>query len=132
MSEIIKLNINNDQDNSVKVISPLNIETTTFNNAFGQQIKFIDGNGNTLLYVYDLGGRLVKSTDGEGNSVSSSYDLNNNLVTQTRQDGIKTSFEYDAVNRRIKEVFDTEGLALSTQYEFNTQGDVITQIDHLN
>jgi YD repeat-containing protein len=82
-------------------------------NTLGQLVEYIDADGNTAKYTYDVDGRIEESTEGKGEEATSSraysYDPTSGALTKLTDssDGKATIFtaEYDVEGKMISESY---------------------------
>jgi RHS repeat-associated protein len=108
----------------------------------GNQIAYIDANGNRTELVYDARNRVSQTTgadpDGKGPQRSPvmryAYDQAGNLVSKTDALGNTTRYEYDSMGHLTKFIeADPDGAgaleAPVTQYQYDKGGNLIKVID---
>ncbi len=100
--------------------------TQYYYDAFGQNVKTVDAEGNVMLKTFDHFGNVLSSTDGRGNVTRFSYDQDNRLLTVTTPEGSLTTYSYDSVGNRIG-VRDANGH--SVVYVYNRNNLLVTTID---
>jgi RHS repeat-associated protein len=111
----------------------------------GNQIAYIDANGNRTELVYDARNRVIQTTgadpDGKGPQkspvMSYTYDKAGNLVSKTDALGNTTRYEYDSMGHLTKILeADPDGKgaldAPVTQYEYDKGGNLIKVTDAKN
>jgi RHS repeat-associated protein len=111
----------------------------------GNQIAYIDANGNRTELVYDARNRVIQTTgadpDGKGPQKSPvmryAYDRAGNLVSKTDALGNTTRYEYDSMGHLTKVIeADPDGKgaleAPVTQYEYDRGGNLIKVTDANN
>jgi RHS repeat-associated protein len=101
-------------------------------NAFGEQTKQTDANGNITETSYDNLGRISSSTGSDGTTsyayfrdAATGY-ANNSPVSVTAPNGVTYNYEYDNLRRLKTESRIVDGTTYSTQYAYNTYSDLIT------
>jgi len=92
--------------------------TQYFYDAFGQNIKTIDAEGNTTFASYDHFGNRTTFTDANGGVTTYTYDNDNQLLTATDPEGFVTANAYDSVGNRIS-VRDANGHTVVFVYSRN-------------
>jgi len=112
---------------STNLTDPSKQETTQyFYDAFGNNIKTIDAQGNTTRSSYDHFGNKLTQVDGNGGVTTYQYDAENRVISTTDPLGNTTFNFYDAVGNRIA-VEDAAGH--TTTYLYNADNLLITVID---
>jgi len=98
--------------------------------AFGQLKQQTDNNGNTYNMGYDDLGRLISRQGPEGTSTfeyfkdNSTGCSNNNLAKVTSFSGVVKEYTYDNLRRLQSEKVTIDGTANTTQYGYNTYGNL--------
>ena len=92
--------------------------TQYFYDAFGQNIKTIDAEGNTTFASYDHFGNRSTFTDANGGITTFTYDNDNRVLTVTDPEGFVTANTYDSVGNRIS-VRDANGHTVVYVYSRN-------------
>ena len=100
--------------------------TQYFYDAFGNNIKTIDPQGNTTLSTFDHFGNRLTQVDGNGGVTTNTYDAENRLISVTDPQGNTTLNFYDAVGNRIA-VRDATGHTVT--YLYNSNNLLITTLD---
>jgi YD repeat-containing protein len=100
--------------------------TSYFYDAFGNNTKTIDAQGNTTLATYDHFGNRLTSVDGNGGVTTNTFDAENRLVSTTDALGNTIRNFYDAVGNRIA-VQDASGHTVTYVYSANNL--LLTVID---
>lgn len=95
-------------------------------NYYGQMTDYIDGNGKTTEYTYDLLGRVLTTTlpDNGGKSKVLAYDDTLNTVTSTDENGNNIRYDYDGLgNLSYEQVYDTTTSTYKNvhQYSYDSQ-----------
>jgi len=112
---------------STNLTDPSKQETTQyFYDAFGNNIKTIDAQGNTTLSTFDHFGNKLTQVDGNGGVTRNTYDNENRLTSTTDPLGNTTVNFYDAVGNRIA-VQDASGHTVT--YIYNSDNLLISTID---
>jgi YD repeat-containing protein len=101
-------------------------KTQYFYDAFGNNIKTIDPQGNTTLSTFDHFGNRLTQVDGNGGVTTYTYDAENQLTSTTDPLGNTTLNFYDSVGNRIA-VRDASGHTVT--YLYNADNLLITVID---
>jgi YD repeat-containing protein len=102
---------------STNLTDPSKQEVTQyFYDAFGNNVKTIDAQGNTTLSTYDHFGNRLTQVDGNGGVTTNTYDAENRLVSTTDALGNTTLNFYDAVGNRIA-VQDAAGHTVTYLYD---------------
>jgi RHS repeat-associated protein len=106
------------------VIDPAGNRMTYTLNAAGERIKedTQDTSGallRTLSRTYDTLGRLQTLTDADLRATTFSYDGNGQLTLTTDALGRKTANAYDALGRLKASLHDVDGVAASTQFQYD-------------
>src|SRR6266540_1667950 len=92
--------------------------TQYFYDAFGENVKTIDAEGNTSFASYDHFGNRMTFTDGNGGVTTFTYDNDNRPLTVTDPEGNVTVNTYDSVGNRIA-VRDANGHSVIYVYSRN-------------
>ena len=100
--------------------------TQYFYDAFGDNTRVTDAEGNNTFRTYDHLGNVLTSTDGRGGVTTYVYDKDNQLLQVTTPEGSKTSYAYDAVGNRIA-VTDANGHTVTQVFDKNNM--LLTTID---
>ena len=100
--------------------------TKYFYDAFGNNIKTIDAQGNTTLASFDHFGNRLTQVDGNGGVTRYTYDAENRLISTTDPLGNTTLSFYDAVGNRIA-IQDAAGH--TTTWLYDADNLLITVID---
>ena len=100
--------------------------TQYFYDAFGNNTKTIDAQGNTSLATYDHFGNKLTQVDGNGGITHNTYDAENRLISSTDPLGNTTVNFYDSVGNKIA-VTDASGHTVT--YLYNSDNLLITVID---
>src|SRR5262245_41635006 len=75
--------------------------TQYFYDAFGNNVRTIDAEGNTTLATFDHFGNRLSFTDGNGGITAYTYDNDNRLTSVRDPEGNLTVSAYDSVGNRI-------------------------------
>ena len=89
---------------------------TLYQNAWGEIIRRVDGEGNETRYEYDGAGNLKKETDGYGKTTSYTTNDIGLISSVTYSDGTTMSFEYDHL-RNLTEMRGTLGVFWAGVYD---------------
>lgn len=112
---------------STNLTDPSKQETTQyFYDAFGNNIKTIDAQGNTTLSSFDHFGNQLTQVDGNGGVTTNTYNAENELISTTDPLGNTTLNFYDAVGNRIA-VQDAAGHTVT--YLYDSDNLLISTID---
>jgi large repetitive protein len=107
----------------------LNLTATYEYDGQGQQIKMTDASGKMTTMVYDQAGNVLSVVRGDLNDeyeISTfTYDAQGQQLSVTEGDSRTTAYIYDAAGRRIEEIIDPTGLKISTQYQYDENGNVV-------
>ncbi|MDH5730253.1 MAG: hypothetical protein OEZ58_14750, partial [Gammaproteobacteria bacterium] len=101
----------------------LNVTTQYFYDASGQVQFIVDPMGHVTHFEYDDFGNLIAETKGLA------LDGNNQPSTALTTDARTTRYSYDLANRKTAEIIDPNGLAITTQYEYDQRGNSIAIVD---
>jgi YD repeat-containing protein len=118
----------NTENRSVTMTTPDGVSVITTRNRHGQTIAVRDGNGNDTVYTYNASGLLLTTAAG-GAVVKNTYDKLSRLVETTDARGVRTAHVYDPLGRVYTTTVDVGGLALTTNYRFNSLGQQYIVID---
>jgi RHS repeat-associated protein len=91
--------------------------------AAGQLVEWVSPAGKSVMYEYDLGGRLVAERQGEA-TTHYEHDACGRLLRRVGPDGAVTAFSYDAASRRVSEV----GSKSSVLYEWDEAGRLVAVV----
>ncbi|MCK4608514.1 MAG: RHS repeat protein, partial [Gammaproteobacteria bacterium] len=124
-----------DQDQRTHIIISCDSDSTPITTSteqsdiFGQTVAFIDGLGNTKIVAYNADGKVVKQQDEIGRITLDGYDLCD--LKEIHQDPANTltKYYYDAAGNLLQQVFDSTGLALSTEFVYDAFGNKVTRTD---
>ena len=136
---------------TVSVTDASGITTTTAFDDTSRSEIIRDAHGNHTRLVYNAHGQVIDIYQGERaanapddevvNQTSSpvvhtryTYDENGNVLTQVVGDQaggevLITEYRFDGNNRRIAETIDPAGIAATTTYRYNAQGQAISRTD---
>jgi len=92
--------------------------TQYFYDAFGQNVRTVDGEGYVTENTFDHFGNLLTRTDGRGGVSRYTYDHDNQLLTATTPEGFTTVYTYDSVGNRTA-VQDANGHSVLYIYDRN-------------
>jgi YD repeat-containing protein len=121
-----------------RIIDPDGLKLTTrySYDALGRTSRVIDAQGSITDTQYDANGQVLSvMADVGGLNINTlyHYDEGGRKVEVTSAAGSKaaqtTHYHYDSLGRRIKETVDPQGLALTTQYQYDQNNNVITRTD---
>lgn len=93
--------------------------TTTVQAAYdglGNQIRSVDGAGNTTVYAYDSRNRVTSVTDPNSNQTQYGYDALNHVTARIEPDANQWSWQYDEMERVVTAV-DPYGVAATYTYD---------------
>jgi RHS repeat-associated protein len=127
-------------DRTVQVTDPRNLVTLYPRNGLGDTTSLISPDTGTASHTYDAAGNLLTRTDSRGVLASYSYDPLNRLAgityTQSGQTTLAYSWVYDQTgagfSNGIGRLTSTSHPTGSTQYAYDPQGRVITEIQRVN
>jgi RHS repeat-associated protein len=89
-------------------------------NGLGQQAAYVDKNGNTLTYGFDVLGNRTTTTYPDGTDETLVYDANHNQVSSTDRTGRTTRYQYDALNR-LTQIDYPDGSTIKRRYDADGQ-----------
>ena len=92
--------------------------TQYFYDAYGQNIKTIDGEGYVTYNTFDHFGNVLTHTDGRGGVTTYTYDNDNRVLTVTDPENNVTAYTYDAVGNKVG-VRDANGHTVTYVYDRN-------------
>lgn len=95
-------NLNNQNTKQISDVGGLNITQQSEYDIVGNEVAFIDANGNRTINVYDKNNRLTSSVDPEGNTSRNGYDKVGNRISATNGKQLTTTFVYDNNNRQTQ------------------------------
>jgi YD repeat-containing protein len=116
------------QGNTLTHTTAEGIQTISQSNAYGENIRVVDGKGGVTTYEYNAEGQLLKVSGPSGDSFSR-YDHAGQQIETTDARGIITHFRYDAAGRVLSRIVDPNGLALITRYSYDAFGRTSRVID---
>ena len=106
--------------------------TVSYNyDAFAQLIQQVDNNGNSYTMAYDDFGRIITRQGPEGTTTYEYYRdpatgcANNNLSRLTAFNGVIKQYTFDNLKRPQTEQVLIDGNTFTTQFDYNTYGDLI-------
>ena len=86
------------------------------------------GGSETVTYTYNAKNELLKEINSDGSSVMYTYDINGKIIskTETKNRGI-TLFNYSYDNNRLeKEFFTIDSVNYSTVYAYDAKGNLLS------
>jgi RHS repeat-associated protein len=106
------------------------IVKTSFKYDVNQQPALVeDSLGNQSIYIYDNADQLINVIDPAGFVVTYTYALDGQPASMVDADGYTRRYEYDAFDRKVAEVSDESGLALTTEFSYDLNGNLLTTTD---
>jgi DNA-binding beta-propeller fold protein YncE len=121
-------------------INGSNKATTSKTNTLGQQIEYIDAEGNVAKYTYEVGGdgRLTEVNEGKGKEAESKQTLTYNATSGLVEKLVATDANMTAAQGTFKASYDVEGNMTSETYPngmcantaYNSEGKA-TSIEYL-
>lgn len=117
----------------VRNVDPRRVEvqvTSYEYDAFGNQTKMTDPEGNVTRYEYDAVGNRTKMTDGNGHATSYAYDGLDRLKIETDTLGFTTQYTYDARGNRIevkKQVTMAPDTFQITRYQYDLRNRLVQE-----
>ncbi len=128
-----------DANSNILTVTDSTRTVTREYDALNRLTKYIDTQGNTILYSYDAVGNLVTITYPDGKQVTYGYDAANRLVSVTDWMGRVTTYDYDANGRLIKTTrpngtvltrMYNEAGQLTLQKDTDRNGNIISQYNY--
>ena len=128
-------------DRTLQITDPRNLVTQYPRNGLGDATQLISPHTGTATHTYDAAGNLTTRTDSRGVKATYTWDALNRLTkTVYSQAGQKTSlthsWTYDQTGSGyaygIGRLTSTAHPAGSTQYSYNAQGQLLTDIQRVN
>jgi RHS repeat-associated protein len=121
----------------IQIIDPEGNKQNISYDKNGNTIELIDslkngsGGFNKVIkkYRYDARNRRVESIDPDGSKLIVAYDDRNLLVRHIDQLGIVTENTYSVFQEKLKEVYDTTGLAIVQEWTFDNMSRITAFID---
>ena len=95
-------NLNNQNISQISDAGGLDITQYSEYDIVGNELAYLDANGNRTQNVYDKNNRLTSSIDAQGNISANGYDKVGNRTSATNGNLLTTHFEYDNNNRQTK------------------------------
>jgi RHS repeat-associated protein len=127
-------------DRVIEVIGPPvgspahNIHRGNAYDNIGNRTATTDGRGNTGHFFYDNNSNLIRTeepldSNPAGRVTQYGYDELDRKVSMTDANGHVTTFTYDDAGRMLSTIVNPGGLALTTTYTYDAQGNRITETD---
>ncbi|EAR66173.1 hypothetical protein B14911_10577 [Bacillus sp. NRRL B-14911] len=92
---------------------------------YGNQTKYVDGNGNTTVYSYDLLNRETSILNPDNSMQRMLYDDKKNIIEMTDEEGIISFTEWNPLGWKIKEGFKQDGEYLARNiFHYDSQGNI--------
>lgn len=98
-------------------------ETTSTYDENGKLASQTGANGNTTTYTYDDADQLVSVTDSQ-NQTGYTYTSKGQLETTTLPTGAVMKAVYNAFGQKVQAIADEQGLALTTAYTYDHNGNL--------
>jgi YD repeat-containing protein len=92
--------------------------TQYFYDAYGQNVRTVDAEGNESRKTFDHFGNLLSQTDARGGITAYAYDNDDRVVSVTDAEGFVTVNSYDAVGNRVS-MRDANGHTVLYVYDRN-------------
>jgi len=89
---------------------------TLYLNAWGETIRYVDGEGNERRYEYNGAGKLVKSFDGYSKATQYAWNEIGKIAAITYPDGTVERYEYDHLGN-VTEIKDAIGVSWNGKYD---------------
>src|SRR5262245_17301802 len=107
--------------NNIRTIDAEGNTTLATFDHFGDRLSFTDGNGGVTLYTYDNDNRLTSVRDPEGNLTVNAYDSVGNRISARDANGHTVLYAYDR-NNMLLAVIDpsADGIAAKDRVTRNT------------
>lgn len=113
------------------------VNTMTYHPTYNKVATFVDGLNKTTTFTYAAAtGNLLTVQrpviDGSTPTITFTWNARGQVITRTDETGIVTQFNYDSTTEKLTSVvhdFGTGRLNLTTQFGYNTRGDVTSVID---
>ena len=96
--------------------------------ANGRLITTVDGVGNRVEYLHDIGARQEVTKDRLGNQTVMTYDASGNVLSTTDALGHTTSYTYDAMGN---ELTTTDPIGNVSRFTYDSKGHLETSMDAL-
>ncbi|MCP4692411.1 MAG: RHS repeat protein, partial [Desulfobacterales bacterium] len=111
------------------IVAPDGAELGTFEyDAQGRATGLVDGNGNRVLWGFDLPNHRQTMTDRLGNTTIYEYDVRGNVTQKTDPLGNITQWTYDENDNKLSE---TDPLWHTTSYTYDAGGNILSETDPL-
>ena len=127
-------------DRTLQIIDPRNLVTQYPRNGLGDATQLISPDTGTATHTYDAAGNLTTRTDSRGVKATHTWDalhrLTKTVYSKSGQTSITHSWTYDQTGTGyaygIGRLTSTAHPAGSTQYSYNAQGQLLTDIQRVN
>ncbi|MBQ4536381.1 MAG: PKD domain-containing protein, partial [Lachnospiraceae bacterium] len=116
------------EDGSMKVtiLDGVGAEKEVSVDGKGRITRFVNENGSTTEYTYDVDGNVLCEKDAYGNCIFKEYDEDGNLLSLTDKGNLTTTYSYD-VNGNVAGITNTSGQTAT--YEYDDRGLVTRATD---
>ena len=127
-------------DRTLQITDPRNLVTQYPRNGLGDATQLISPDTGTATHTYDAAGNLKTRTDSRGVKATHTWDalhrLTQTVYSKSGQTSITHSWTYDQTGtgyaNGIGRLTSTAHPAGSTQYSYNAQGQLLTDIQRVN